>query len=145
METKQMIEVMQAFEDGKKIEGRSSATGGWEHVTDPTWDWNHCVYRIAPEPEPVKEGRWERAEIIIIGSEYRLKTAHNDWFSIWALPCIPGFGGIDYRSPFDPKVIVRSMVPVMFSPDPNSDLHFSVGIEEDDRPGIPVAAWFWRE
>ena len=67
---------------------------------------------------------------------------------------IPGFGGIEYKSPFDPNVVVRSMVPVMFDyryntsymtdGDCNSDGEAS-GFGGFDRPGIPVAAWFWKE
>lgn len=140
MNTKEMIEVMQAFEDGKKIEFRYKRYKKWQSCPEPKWDWFMNEYRIAPEPEPKKEGRWERVEITITMGHYSI----NDMW-IDQLPRVPGFGGIDYKSPFNPKLIVRSMVPVVFSPDPNSDLAFSVGIEDSDRPGIPVAAWFWRE
>ena len=133
MNTKEMIEVMQAFEDGKKIE--YSIGNAWIRANCvPVWAWDRCEYRIAPEPK--KEGRWERVKIKRPGDLY-----------ISAVPgltdAIPGFGGIDYRSPFDPKVIVRSMVPVMF--DADGMIKISACIRESDRPGIPVAAWFWRE
>ena len=134
MNTKEMIEVMQAFEDGKKIEFRERGSRTWKPDENPEWDWSGIEYRIAPEPK--KEGRWERVNIKRPGDLY-----------ISAVPgltdAIPGFGGIDYRSPFDPKVIVRSMVPVMF--DADGMIKISACIRESDRPGIPVAAWFWRE
>ena len=142
METKQMIEVMQAFEDGKKIESSFIGEDDWrllEYV--PEWAWDLCVYRVAPESEQKKEGRWERVEIREDDGQYCLIHPVADIYVIDALPRIPGFGGIEYQSPFDPKVIVRSMVPLCFS----SDGDWTFITDEHDRPGIPVAAWFWRE
>lgn len=144
MNTKEMIEVMQAHLDGKNIEySPADSQKDWKPVGIPSWNWDAYDYRVAPEPK--KEGRWERVEIIEKSDGYGLAESRYGWVRIPDLQNIPGYGGIDYRSPFNPKVIVRSTVPLMFSPDPNSDLHFSVGIEPDDRPGIPVAAWFWLE
>ena len=148
METQEMIEVMQAFADGKKIECKRNpvvtqtvAMRDWSEVNNPCWDWLNLQYRVAPEPK--KEGRWERIEIVKDDGQYCLANPIADVYVIDALPRVPGFGGIDYQSPFDPKVTVRSMAPRAFSRE--SGVHFSVGIQDDDRPGIPVAAWFWRE
>ena len=43
------IQVMQAFEDGKKIEG--ACESGWLHITGgtPTWNWSAGNYRIKPQ------------------------------------------------------------------------------------------------
>ena len=47
-DTAYKIKVMQAFEDGKKIQ--SSYGGKWEDNCDPRWDWPKVEYRIKPEP-----------------------------------------------------------------------------------------------
>lgn len=151
-----MIEVMQAFEDGKKIQQSPDYNPDlWEPFAG-SWDWKHFMFRIAPEPK--KEGRWERVEIVKQGNAYFLTG--DDSYRIDALPSyridvlssIPGFGGIDYRSPFDESVVVRSMVPVMFKSGAQNyvtsgdfyDEEIMI-FENSDRPGIPVAAWFWKE
>ena len=142
METKQMIEVMQAFENGKKIEFRHRGKvpgDDWLPSKNPQWDWDYHEYRIAPEPEPKKEGRWERVEIFAAAGQYRLSVGGF----IDYCPRVPGFGGIDYRSPFDERITQRSMSPVLFGADGMTKI--SACIHESDRPGIPVAAWFWKE
>jgi len=48
--TKEMIEVMQAFVDGKKIEFRIGQ-GLWFDADSPNWDWISSDYRIKPEPK----------------------------------------------------------------------------------------------
>jgi hypothetical protein len=147
MDTKEMIEVMQAHIDGKEIQivfrDDSVASPGWEKIPIPSWNWSKYVYRIAPEPK--KEGRWERVEVILTGdSLYMFRCPHqaNVLVGLPNAARYPGFGGIDYRSPFDEKVIVRSMVPVMFEP---CGVPLTAGHDDGCRPGIPVAAWFWRE
>lgn len=57
MTTKEMIEVMQAYERGEQIECRDLGTESWYPVSyDPDWsndpDWNmsDCEYRIKPNP-----------------------------------------------------------------------------------------------
>jgi hypothetical protein len=47
MTTKEMIEIMQAFEDGKKIEARCG--GEWCRITSPFWNWYEWDYRVMPE------------------------------------------------------------------------------------------------
>lgn len=50
--TKEMIEVMQAYEDGKEIEYYSNLIGGWVlFVGTPSWSWDKSDYRIKPEPK----------------------------------------------------------------------------------------------
>ena len=121
MNTKEMIEVMQAHAEGKRIEYSVVGHNNWKPTaSEPDWAWDRCDYRIAHEPEPKKEGRWRVA----------------------CLQNIAGFGGIDYQSPFDPKVIVRSTVPVMFN---SYGISCCNNLDESCRPGIPVAAWFWKE
>jgi hypothetical protein len=160
MDTKEMIEVMKAFEDGKTIEARRNGTvtttvctRDWSECPTPVWDWLNVEYRIAPEPK--KEGRWERVEVILTGdSLYMFRCPHqaNVLVSLPNAARYPGFGGIDYRSPFDEKVIIRSMVPLMFKSGTQNYVTAGDSYDEEimifdpaDRPGIPVAAWFWRE
>jgi len=56
MNTKEMIEVMQAFEDGKEVQSRYSESelgADWFEASDPCWDWDEFEYRIKPEPKEV--------------------------------------------------------------------------------------------
>ena len=53
-----MIEVLQAFQAGKKIEFFSDR-GTWEPLTSPSWDFSAYEYRIAPEQKKkVKLEAW---------------------------------------------------------------------------------------
>lgn len=49
--TKQMIEVMEAFDKGKKIEWNPAYSDVWVSNPNPAWDWLHNDYRIAEEKE----------------------------------------------------------------------------------------------
>lgn len=51
MDTKQMIEVMQAHMEGKAIESRAKNTETWIPATSPSWDWFNQEYRIKKEPQ----------------------------------------------------------------------------------------------
>lgn len=48
-ETKERIAVMQAYVDGKQIEGKCS-DGKWVYVPEPSWSINEN-FRIKPEPK----------------------------------------------------------------------------------------------
>lgn len=48
--TKSMIEVMQAYVDGEGVEFGSN--GEWLKCSNPTWQWAHYDYRIAPSATP---------------------------------------------------------------------------------------------
>ena len=54
-QTKEFIEIMKAFTDGKEIEFKPySFKGIWKQTTAPTWDFINYKYRIKPsEPEYV--------------------------------------------------------------------------------------------
>ena len=82
--TKQMIEVMQAFERGEKIE--AFYNGVWEDIYIPEWSWGLRDYRIKPKPKYVP---FDTAEeflaanrkhglIIPIGYEDKKLIAHVD-------------------------------------------------------------------
>ena len=50
MNTKEMIEVMQAFENGQEIEYKSNSELKWLPVKATVWNWQHFNYRIKPKP-----------------------------------------------------------------------------------------------
>lgn len=53
--TREMIEVMEAYERGEKIEYIHDMTEDWTETKQPVWDWYGCDYRIEPkkaEQEP---------------------------------------------------------------------------------------------
>ena len=45
--TKEMIEVMQAYERGEQIECFNDEQ--WKDVNNPIWDWLHNDYRVKPK------------------------------------------------------------------------------------------------
>ena len=45
--TKEMIEVMQAYERGEQIEWFNDEQ--WKDVNNPIWDWLHNDYRVKPK------------------------------------------------------------------------------------------------
>ena len=48
-----MIEVMQAYVDGKEIEVSymGDETHKWKSIPVPSWDWQGYEYRVKPEPK----------------------------------------------------------------------------------------------
>lgn len=54
MTTKEMIEVMQAYEDGKAIQFVNKDEDNWQDmICEPIWDWPECNYRVKSESEYV--------------------------------------------------------------------------------------------
>ena len=52
MTTKEKIEVMQAYAEGKKIQVREIGAKDWSNwglSLEPDWNWCSCDYRIKPE------------------------------------------------------------------------------------------------
>ena len=47
--TKEMIEVMQAYERGEQIECFNDDYKQWKDVDSPIWDWLHNEYRVKPK------------------------------------------------------------------------------------------------
>lgn len=46
----QIIEVVTAFKNGKKIEYYVKISRQWKEITDPSWNFNDYKYRVKPEP-----------------------------------------------------------------------------------------------
>lgn len=60
MKTEQMIEVMQAYVRGEKIELRNKDTEEWIlNSTEPLWNWDSFEYRVKPKAayRPYKNAR----------------------------------------------------------------------------------------
>lgn len=49
MTTKEKIEVMKAYEEGKTIQAFDLEQGKWVNCHNPTWNWLSFDYRIKPE------------------------------------------------------------------------------------------------
>lgn len=54
MTTREMIEVMEAFERGEVIEAEIRGTGMYEECVTPDWNWDYMIYRIKPKKENIK-------------------------------------------------------------------------------------------
>lgn len=61
--TKEMIDVMQAYERGEKIEFFNYDYGQWKDVDNPIWDWLHNDYRVKPKSKYVP---FETAEEFLV-------------------------------------------------------------------------------
>lgn len=48
--TQEMIAVMQAYVDGKKVQFSHINCNIWADSPTPSWDWRACDYRIKPAP-----------------------------------------------------------------------------------------------
>ena len=53
MTTKEMIEVMQAYDRGEQIERRDRCGNNWFLAPVPSWDWVQYEYRVKPKPKYV--------------------------------------------------------------------------------------------
>lgn len=51
--TREMIEVMEAYERGEEVEIRLSGNNQWTPRASNIWDWAACDYRIVPQPAPI--------------------------------------------------------------------------------------------
>ena len=47
--TKEMIEVMQAYEEGEQIQIKPSYTTEWSEANFPWWNWSDFDYRVKPK------------------------------------------------------------------------------------------------
>jgi len=54
MKIGEMIDVLEAYRDGKEIEGRRFNNDVWEKCDLPAWCFSEFNYRIKPEPENPK-------------------------------------------------------------------------------------------
>lgn len=59
--TAEKIAVMQAHEDGKKVQ--MLLAGGWSTIDGPVWNWEARDYRIKPEPREFRVGLDENGRV----------------------------------------------------------------------------------
>lgn len=78
--TKEMIEVMQAFVDGKTIQSRRYNFEEWEDIIYciPTWNWDVFEYRIKPEQKVPKYRQYKN--VIEFIDDYKERFNHQ---TIW--------------------------------------------------------------
>ena len=69
MTTREMIAVMQAYADGKKIQIADKGSKDWADygTGEPVWDWDAFDYRIKPEEKPVRMTNRQLAEWLARG------------------------------------------------------------------------------
>jgi hypothetical protein len=76
MELDEMIAVLQAAKEGKKLELRSRKIDtDWSDCTDSIWNFAGFDYRIKPEPEPTREEitqNWVKDNNIKVGSKVKI-------------------------------------------------------------------------
>ena len=51
----EIIAVVQAHKEGKKIQVRSRICGSWAGCENPAWAFDNLDYRVAPEPRKPRE------------------------------------------------------------------------------------------
>ena len=73
--TKEMIEVMQAFEDGKTIQ--QTFEYKWVDTICPNWDWLHSDYRIKPEPKKPTYRPYESVAEMLCDYKRRVCKVNN--------------------------------------------------------------------
>jgi len=69
-ETRQAVEGMLAFTEGKKIEYRNEANEDWTPLTTPAWAWECSEYRVAVEP-------WQRK--VWVHDKYKSVYVEDGW------------------------------------------------------------------
>ena len=60
MELKEMIKVMQHYEDGGEVESKTKNedSTNWRPVEFPSWDWSKYTYRIEESNSEVTIEKW---------------------------------------------------------------------------------------
>lgn len=88
--TEEMIAVMQAYEDGEKIELRSFGRNYWELCNNPVWNWDEHEYRIAVTQDSIdwshvhKDFNWMARDTTGEAWLFSTKPNHNGevWYTI---------------------------------------------------------------
>lgn len=66
MKTKEMIEVMEAFERGEEIEFSRVYTDDWRDIGSPNWNWDQYKYRIKAKYKVEEmEPKFKKGDIIV--------------------------------------------------------------------------------
>lgn len=79
--TKEMIEVMQAFDRGEWIEFANIGFDDWVATEAPLWDWSSYNYRVKPKPKLVPyESMQEFYEAMKEHGQYLKMICFNGYF-----------------------------------------------------------------
>ena len=70
MKLKEMIEVMQHFDNGGEVEIKTKRSDDWGEVTTPSWNWFEYDYRIKKPKQKVTIEKWLMQSTI--DKEYRI-------------------------------------------------------------------------
>lgn len=62
MTTAEMIAVMKAYDEGKKIQFKENHEVEWHDCNTPLWDWACFDYRVKPEEELTRMTNRQLAE-----------------------------------------------------------------------------------
>jgi len=104
MTTKEMIAVMQAYIDGKKIQIADKGCKDWEnYIGEPLWDWDTFDYRIKPEEKPKKMTNRQLAEWLAKGNgEHSYGEGKDDpAFTYWS------YDQEEMNLPIEEEVVIR--------------------------------------
>ena len=107
MTTKEKIEVMQAFDDGKTIEMSLGGKSDWEEARNPQWNWLTCLYRVKTAPASqldrikAEYGWHEVVELVWEESLLQIPSncAHDGLFCHTAAQSMKGFQYYVYNLP----------------------------------------------
>ncbi len=80
-QTKEALEVMQAFVDGKPCEWRSRGLTIWKEIGTPSWDFVKNEYRIKPVPKEIWVNEFSDGTGLSYDSEKRAEES-NKWRGI---------------------------------------------------------------
>ena len=58
MELKEMIKVMQHFDNGGEVEYSNRESNIWNRASAPVWDWTKFNYRIKEQKQKVAIEKW---------------------------------------------------------------------------------------
>lgn len=105
MTTEEMVNVMKAHTEGKKIQGKAAMSEGWWDDANPTWDWNHNEYRIKPETDESGYRQYENINEMLVDINKRLIAIQHPVFpGVWLqrtdFDVQEMIAGIDYANSF---------------------------------------------
>ena len=58
MELKEMIKVMQHYDNGGEVEYSNRESNIWSRASTPVWDWTEFDYRIKEQKQKVTIEKW---------------------------------------------------------------------------------------
>lgn len=118
--TKEMIAVMQAYEEGNKIEAIQVNGYNWEILDIPLWDWVHWDYRVKEElKEPTREeitAKWVKDNDVKVGDKVKLGSRGVfHIYEIFGNKILIDLGGYkDFFNIEELKKVTKKIIPFTF-------------------------------